>query len=705
MSTRSALAQFAPANPVTPRHRSSSASPLDAAIDRARRHLLGLQRPDGHWCGELEGDTILESEYILLMAFLGQEDDPNVAKAARYILTQQRPDGAWSNYPGGPVDLSVSVKAYLALKIAGYSVDHPDLAVARELIRQAGGPVGCNSFSKFFLALLGQFPYDNCASVPPEMMFLPRWSYVNIYAFSSWTRTIVVPLTIFSAHRPVRQLSESMGIRELFLDDPMTPRWHVPTPSSRWFSMDELLPRRRPGRQVLGTAWTTLDSGEGDRTGRPLDAGPFRRLRRRRRHLSADRLHDHLPQVPRLRRKAPEVPLGDEAARRSFPRGGRHAARPALLLAGVGHGPVAECPGDVEQRRRPRRDGRRRSLAGRSRGPAARRLEPLESRVAAGRLVLRVSQRLLSRHRRYRHGADGPGPPAPWDRAGLDESDLPATFRLDGPHAPGQHLAADARSIDWLLGMQNRDGGWAAFDRDINREILTKVPFADHNAMLDPSCPDITARVLEALGQFGYRPGNPHVDRALAFLERTQDPRGCWIGRWGVNYLYGTWQVLQGLEAIGFDRDHPMVRRAVAWLMDVQQISGGWGESCLSYDDPSTAGQGPTTASQTAWALLALIAAGEAESRRRRSGRAVPGRAATGERRLGRERIHRHRISESLLPTLSPLSSLLPADGAGPLSHHMRQHSQPTEAGDGSFIGDVNGFALPLRNIQCRGTR
>ena len=152
MTTRTAVAPFAAANSPAARHRSSSINRLDAAIDRARRHLLGLQKPDGHWCGELEGDTILESEYILLMAFLGREDDPNVAKAARYILTQQRPDGAWSNYPGGPVDLSVSVKAYFALKIAGYSIDHADLALARELIRQAGGPVGCNSFSKFFLA-------------------------------------------------------------------------------------------------------------------------------------------------------------------------------------------------------------------------------------------------------------------------------------------------------------------------------------------------------------------------------------------------------------------------------------------------------------------------------------------------------------------------------------------------------------------------
>src|SRR5262249_53873311 len=154
------------------------------------------------------------------------------------------------------------------------------------------------------------------------------------------------------------------------------------------------------------------------------------------------------------------------------------------------------------------------------------------------------------------------------------------------------HLPAVQRAIRWLLALQNSDGGWAAFDRDINQEWLTKIPFADHNAMLDPSCPDITARVLEALGHYGVRAGDPRVDRAVALIGRTQDPRGCWPGRWGVNYLYGTWQVLQGLRAAGFDMADPMVRKAVAWLKGVQQPGGGWGETCRSYDDPALAGQG-----------------------------------------------------------------------------------------------------------------
>ena len=183
-----------------------------------------------------------------------------------------------------------------------------------------------------------------------------------------------------------------------------------------------------------------------------------------------------------------------------------------------------------------------------------------------------------------------------------------------GAAVGGEGAAAARRSLHWLMAMQNKDGGWAAFDRGINHELLTKVPFADHNAMLDPSCPDITARALEALGHYGQRVGMPYVDRALAFLERTQERFGGWIGRWGVNYIYGTWQVLTGLKSIGFDMRQPMVRRAVAWLQNVQQPGGGWGETCRSYDDPSLAGQGTPTASQTAWALLGLLAAGEARS-------------------------------------------------------------------------------------------
>ncbi len=245
---------------------------LANAIDHARERLLGLQKPDGHWVGELQGDTILESEYILLLAFLGREQEEVAAKAARYILTQQRPEGGWSNYVDGPFELSVSVKAYFALKLVGHDPEAPAMRRCRELIREYGGAAACNSFTKFYLALLGQFPYENCPSVPVEMVLLPRWFYVNLYAMSSWTRTIVVPLSIFSAIKPVRRLPAQQGIAELFLLPPETP---LPTGAADGplAELVQLFPDVRSGLQDGRTAELSAPvSSACHPRGRTLDA-------------------------------------------------------------------------------------------------------------------------------------------------------------------------------------------------------------------------------------------------------------------------------------------------------------------------------------------------------------------------------------------------------------------------------------------------
>ena len=274
-------------------------SRIGHAIERIQRHLLKRQAPDGHWVGELQGDTILESEFVLLLTFLEREKDERVRKAARYIREQQMPDGGWSNYPDGPADLSVSVKAYFALKLAGHSPNAPYMRRARKLIRSLGGAARCNSFTKFYLALLGQFPYGNCPAVPPEMIFLPSWMYFNLYAVSSWTRTIVVPLSVFYAYKPVRRLPAEMGIEELFLQPPATPLCPYP-PSRRlltwtnfFLAVDWFIKRL----DTHPTTWLRRRSAgsRGEMVARAL-----RRQRWRWGHIPAHDLHRVEPTLPRL---------------------------------------------------------------------------------------------------------------------------------------------------------------------------------------------------------------------------------------------------------------------------------------------------------------------------------------------------------------------------------------------------------------------
>ncbi|MHB1422302.1 MAG: squalene--hopene cyclase [Gemmataceae bacterium] len=600
---------------VDPQLKDVSSSPLSRAIDRARRCLLDMQQPDGHWVGELQGDTILESEYVLLMAFLGRENEDVCRKAVNYVLRQQMPEGGWSNYPEGPADLSVSVKAYFALKLTGHDANSSYMRRAREVIRSLGGAAGCNSFTKFYLALLGQFPYANCASVPPEMVLLPRWLYINLYAMSSWTRTIVVPLSIFSACKPVRHLPATKGIAELFLQAPETPLWPA-KPSGRLLSwanvflgIDFLYKRIEP--------WL----------------GPIRRLALKR---AAEWMREHLKESDGLGAIFPPMiytvislrclGVGDDAPEMTWALKQLEALmieEDDTLRLQPCFSPVWDTAltlnalADAEMVVESPRDSNR------TRGASA----PLSTREA----IERAAHWLLRKEVRQKGDWSLTNPrlePGGWffeyRNAFYPDTDDTAMVLMalakTGQANTAQGRPAAERGLRWLAAMQNNDGGWAAFDRNIDRETLTRVPFADHNAMLDPSCPDITARVLEALGHYGFDVEHPQVGRAIDFLRKTQDERGCWIGRWGVNYLYGTWQVLCGLHSVGFDRSDALVRRAVAWLGKVQQPGGGWGETCRSYDDPSLAGQGKPTASQTAWALLALLAAGESDSDAVRAG-------------------------------------------------------------------------------------
>jgi squalene-hopene/tetraprenyl-beta-curcumene cyclase len=561
---------------------------VDGVLDATRKWLLAQQRDDGHWVGELEGDTILESEYVLLLAFLGRETSAEAIKCCKYLYEHQGEDGGWAIYPGGPSELSASVKAYFALKLGGMSPEHPAMLKARRCILDLGGAQACNSFTRFYLALLGQISYQDCPSVPPELMLLPKRFGFSIYAMSSWTRTIVVPLSIISALKPVRPIPDSLGIAELF-------RPGEPAPSRRTrrlFTWTNFF-------LAVDQAFKWIDRKAPARWRKPgLDAAHRWMVE----HFeNSDGLGAIFP--PMIYSVIALLSLGYDRESGLV----RWALRQLedLLVDEDGSLHIQPCVSPVWD-------------------TAIAAIALADSGVQADDpALLRSARWLLSKEIRGNgdwqvrcRGVEPTGWHFQYRNDFYPDVDDTAMVLLAlgrSEMANGESVReATKRGVDWILAMQNRDGGWAAFDRDIDNQILTKVPFADHNAMLDPSCADITARVLELLGNHGYRAEHPAVARALDYLFKSQEPEGCWYGRWGVNYIYGTWQVLLGLRAIDYPMDHPSARRAADWLESVQQSDGGWGESCRSYDDPSWMGRGPTTPTQTAWAIAGLIAAGRA---------------------------------------------------------------------------------------------
>jgi squalene-hopene/tetraprenyl-beta-curcumene cyclase len=571
-------------------HAAHAADNLDRSLDATRRWLLGQQHDDGYWVGELEGDSILESEYILLLAYLGRETEPACARLCKFLDDHQRREGGWAIYPGGPFDLSASVKAYFALKLCGMPIEHPTMTRARTAILEMGGAQGCNSFTRFYLALLGQIGYDECPCVPPELALLPPKLGFSLNAMSAWTRTIVVPLSIISALKPVRRLPAERGIGELFRTD-------LPAPE-----------RRTQALVTWTNAFLALD--------RVLKwADDFVPSRWRRPGLKAAHrwMVDHFENSDGLGAIFPPMiytVLALEClgyARDSALSQWALRQLEDLLIDDVDSTHIQPCVSPVW-------DTAIAAIALADAGlpdfhPALLRsvrwLLEKEVRTPGDCQVRRPGVRPAGWHFQFRNELY----PDVDDTAMV----LLALRRTALAEDPGVQ-AATRRGVDWLLAMQNRDGGWAAFDVDIDNQVLTRVPFADHNAMLDPSCADITARVLEVLGGMGYTEDDPPIARALDYLWATQEKAGCWYGRWGVNYIYGTWQVLLGLRAIGMSMDFPAARRAADWLEAVQQQCGGWGESCRSYDDPRWMGRGEPTASQTAWAVLGLIAAGRARS-------------------------------------------------------------------------------------------
>ncbi len=565
------------------------------AIRKARRCLLSIQKPDGEWCAQLEGDTILESEWSLTQWFLGRGDSPRVAKAAETIRRHQLPGGGWAIYPSGPLEISASVKAYFVLKLAGDDPDAPHMARARAAVLEAGGIEATNSYTKIFLSVFGQYEWGRCPAVPPELILFPAWFPFTIYEMSSWSRAIVVPLSIIWALRPRCEVPASASIAELRVPG------GAPTDITHY-----------TGRRTIWTHFFAL----ADHVVKLLERSPIKPFRRlaleraeawvRARLVKSDGVAAIIPPIINtiVGFTALGYPSDDptvagqirELEKLEIEREDTLEVQPcfsalwdtsqvlnALLASGVS--------GDEHDVRRAAAwllDHEVREV-----GDWAKKVKGVEP----GGWYFEYANE-------YYPDCD--------DTAevlmGL------AAVRFDDPDREAHRRAAMDRGLKWLLAMQNGDGGWAAFDRDCHHEFLTHVPFADHNAMLDPSCEDITGRVLEALSVLGFDRTHRTVRRAMRFLRARQKSDGTWYGRWGNNYIYGTWLALTGLHAMDPHTRGDRTRRAVAWLLAHQNPDGGWGESLRTYDEPETKGIGESTAAQTAWALLGLFAAGHRDS-------------------------------------------------------------------------------------------
>ena len=570
---------------------------LSQAIAKTRSWLLSKQHEDGHWCAELEGDTILESEYILAMHFLGRSGEEKVRKAASYLRQRQLPDGGWAIYPGGSPDLSASVKAYFVLKLVGDDPQAPHMEKAREVILSMGGLDACNSFTKIYLSIFGQYEWSKSPGVPPELILFPKWyPFFNIYDMSSWSRAIVIPLSIIWAKKPRCPVPEHAAIKELRVRPRglVLPHWsraslmhegwslffRVLDRIHKVFERAHLVPLRRLAvRRCEEWVLQRLHKSDGLGAIFPPIVNTLIALR------SLGYAEDH-PTVVEQIHELEKLELEEEETLKVQP-----CFSPvwdtALSVNALAEGDNLEARGQIHQ-------AVEWLLDHEVQAPGDWRVRNPEGPVGGW----------------YFEYANEFYPDCD-DTAQL----LTALSKIDPPGGEtGWRLeAATKRALGWLLSMQNRDGGWASFDKGCNKEYLTYIPFADHNAMIDPSTTDITARALEALARHGYDLQAPEVQRGVDFVRRDQEADGSWYGRWGCNYLYGTWLALCGLEAIGEDLSQEYIRRAAAWIRSCQNPDGGWGELPDSYEDAGKKGQGPSTAAQTAWAIMGLIAAGEVE--------------------------------------------------------------------------------------------
>ena len=595
------------------------AEELAATIAATRDWLVVRQHGDGYWCGQVNGAASLQADYLLLLAFLSREHSPRAKKLAASIHEMQLSEGGWAAYPGGPLEISGSVRAYLALKLTGHRSEAEPMQRARRAIRAAGGAGAIDTATEFYLALFSQLPYDRCRAVPPELILLPTWSPLNIYRSSAWSRTIAVPLSIVWALRPQRVVSPDRGISELLLE-PAAPLVPDNGSQGRWFSQDgffdranhalKWLERRRwhPFRErglAAAKQWMTTRFSHSDGLFAVAGSIIWSVIALKALGYSDEsvELRYNFDQLDALL-----IESNDSARLQPCLSPVQDSAQTLSALAAAGltlDEPLMTSAVDWLLDKEVTRPGDWATHV--SAAPGGWYLQhhnEFYPNVADTASVMIALRELVSRSEgRSSPASAQPAAPVPrWEKTSTQERAVFSRQRW-------LHGACE-RARRWILAMQNRDGGWGTFDKDMHRSMTGNPSVASLDLRNDASAPDITGRVIEALARWGAKPENPQLQRAIAFLRKTQQPDGSWLGRSGVSYIYGTWQSLAGLAAAGIAADDSAIKNGARWLIDHQQACGGWGESPASYERPEMRGRGPVTASQTAWAILGLIAAG-----------------------------------------------------------------------------------------------
>ncbi|CAN5628502.1 squalene--hopene cyclase [soil metagenome] len=569
------------------------AESIDATVQRAQGNLLRKQRPDGNWEEELLVDATLCCDYVIYMHWVGEVDEVLQEKCIAHIRKRQLSDGGWNIFIGGPSEINASVKAYFSMKLAGHSPNAHWMRDARANILRLGGIPQMNTYGKLYLALLGQFPWKYLPTIPPEIFLTPQWFFFNLSEMSSWTRAILAPLTILNHFKPVRVLPADKQLHELY-------------PAG--LENTDLSLKKQP----RFWAWQNFFL-RCDQLMKIYDRFPFHPLRRRALKIAEDWMVERMGE-------------GSDGLGAIFP----SMLNAMMSLRALGYAK------DHPVVRKANEDFATLFVD----DPEDFRIQPCLSPVWDTAITIislaesglngkdealqRAAAWLERKEVRFRgdwamrvHDVEPSGWAFERENKYYPDTDDTMMVLMALRHVPARDkVARDAqfkRALDWLLAFQCEDGGWAAFDKDVTAAWLEHVPFADHNAILDPTCSDLTARVLELLGYIGYDRQSVVVRRAVAMMKRTQESDGSWYGRWGVNYIYGTWQALRGLAAIGTNMEEEWVRRGRDWLESCQNDDGGWGETCESYNFPALKGRGPSTPSQTAWALMGLCACGDAK--------------------------------------------------------------------------------------------